>query len=62
MTPKGYIHEGMFDEDLNGFGRAITCDGAYYLGFFNQAKYEGLGKYVFPDGFTKEGLWKNNVL
>ena len=53
---KGNFHNGA----PFGQGEIHTADGRLeYTGGFNGWDYNGQGKYIFPDGTVKEGLWTN---
>ena len=57
---KNKIEEGQFDGFLlNGFGRIILSDWAYYIGFFKDRFKHGKGKHVKADGTMLDGLWDN---
>ena len=52
------IYEGQFENDnFNGFGRYISYDGEYYIGWFLGGAKHGFGKYVYDDGKKREGTW-----
>jgi|APSaa5957512535_1039671.scaffolds.fasta_scaffold283317_1 hypothetical protein len=39
----------------------IWTDGSIYYGDWKGGIQHGMGRMVFPDGSTKEGLFENNV-
>lgn len=63
VTLHGAILEGQSLNDskfLEGFGRMIYGKGQYYEGMCKMSKKHGRGKYVYTDGRTMDGEWKEN--
>ena len=44
---------------LNGYGRAISEEGDYYVGEWKDFVKHGYGTYVKRDGTMEEGQWAN---
>lgn len=55
------VYEGEFvDDQRNGWGRLETTKG-YYEGYFKNGFFEGEGKFLFKNGQSKIGYWKDGV-
>jgi hypothetical protein len=46
---------------LNGFGRVIASDGAYFIGNFVNDQLNGYGKNVLANGQVEEGYFKDKM-
>jgi hypothetical protein len=45
-----------------GHGKMEWIDGTIYIGMWIEDIQNGMGKIIYPDGSSKEGMFKNNVL
>ena len=61
ISPDGVMHEGLFDENANGFGRCISNTGEYFVGYCKDGAKQGYGKFVNSKGKIQDGNWINDV-